>query len=702
MCLLLNFLVFAIAAGADATQVSRSYDLVVSKGAFLPDGYSVLTYSVNGIFPGPAIAASVGDRLLINVTNQMFMHETLTMHWHGISQFSSQWADGTASVTNCPIPYGSSFLYNFTVERSGTFWYHTHAGETRIKGAYGLLIVEDTDPSTVTYTYDAEQHLILGDWYHGATTDIDAGMMSKPFTWAGNGNSVLLNGKGVCKECNLTGSTYATTTTYSDAQWPPVSTKISCKGKRETLFVHANKTYLVRVLNAASLAFFNFAIAGHSLTLVAADGHAVQQMALSSIDICPGCRIDVLVTANQQPPLPEGSTESYTFSMRAQTDWRGADNTPAGVGWGYWTYIAPDKNTGVVTAISSEVPPNESREWNEWNSLIRGEVSSASYHSPPPNAEVTKRLVVTLQQEYVNKHTGQGYTPPLGVASPSSSVTSDMILAWTLNGVRWNMPSTPYLLNRYLHTLEGTPFVTDGSTPYRLELGDVVDLTIQNSVAGNGVCEQHPWHLHGIHFWLVGHGEGQFTSEAESSYDTVAPPLLDTVTGYPSNYSNRRGDASSPATHIPGTWQAPCGWVTLRMKVTNPGMWLFHCHIAWHTEMGMSLVFDAASELVTTKYPSDMGLCGTAPERVAALSDSSDEDPKNDDDKSEELSRGALIGITISVTFVVTAGLLAALLFFWKRLQGTGSRHRQDSYDAEERSSLPLRTQPPRRAAGEE
>jgi L-ascorbate oxidase len=646
----------------------RYFELVVSKAPLLPDGYSVLTYSINGNFPGPTLTAQVGDRLLINVTNSMFMHESLTMHWHGISQHGTQWADGTGSITNCPLPYGSSFLYNFTVERSGTFWYHSHAGETRIKGTYGLLIVKNPDPQP--YAYDAEQHLILGDWYHGSTTDIDAGMMHKPFTWAGNGNSILMNGKGVCKECNLTGSSYSTTTTYSDSQWAPLTTSIPCQGKRENLFVHSGKTYLLRVLNAGSLAFFNFAIANHTLTLVGADGHAVEQTELSSIDIGPGCRVEVLVTANQQPPLPAGSAESFSFLMRAQTDWRGEDSTPAGIGWGYWTYIAPDQTTGAVSTVFPIAPPNESRDWNEWNSLLRGKVSAASssYHPPPRNDQVTKRLVITLQQEYVDKETGLGYSPPLGVSSPQSSISSDMVLAWTLNGARWNMPSTPYLLDRYLHKLEGTVFDTDGTVPYRLELHDVVDITIQNSVAGNGVCEQHPWHMHGIHFWLVGQGAGQFSSEAEASYNTENPPLLDTVTGYPSNYSNRRGDSSSPAEHLLGPWQAPCGWVTLRMNVTNPGMWLFHCHIAWHTSMGMEFVFDAASELVT-EYPLDMGLCGSAPARVSALS-LAEEDSQSGGGGGEEpaISRMGLVGITAAVTFVATSALFSLLFLFRSRL----------------------------------
>lgn len=657
------FLLSSLSLSLSVYQNVQNYDLIISKDALLPDGYSVLSYTVNGQFPGPTLRATVGDRLLINVTNRMFMQESLTMHWHGISQEGTPWADGAGFVTNCPITYGSSFLYNFTVTESGTFWYHAHAGETRIKGTYGFLIVDSVDPAK--YHYDSERTLIIGDWYHVSTTDIDAGLMTTPFVWAGNGNSVLLNGKGESKECNMTGSSYTTTTAYSDPRYAKVTTKLRCQGKREIFYVHSGETYLLRILNAATLSYYNFAIAGHTFTLIGADGHSIKQTGLSSIDIGPGCRVEVLVKADQQSVLAVGSTDTYTYLMQAQTDWRGVDNTPAGIGLGYWTYVAPDKTSGTIQTISSTIPPNESRLWQTWNSLLLANISSPSYRMPPSNDKVTKKIVLRLQQEYVNKKTGLSYSPPIATTSPPSSITSEMILAWTMNGVRFNYGSTPALLERYLSNVEGTEFNKDGSLPYRLEMNDIVDVTIQNAVAGSGVCEQHPWHLHGSDFWLVGQGSGNFSTAAESTYNTINPPILDTVTGYPSNHSKRRGDSSNPSVYIPGKWRAPCGWITLRFEVTNPGMWLLHCHVAWHATMGMGVMFDAASELVG-KYPDDMALCGSAPERVATMSEYQSEGKS--DTKDENYSKSDLLAAILSTFFgTIVLGIIVILIFFMTR-----------------------------------
>lgn len=62
--------------------------------------------------------------------------------------------------------------------------------------------------------------------------------------------------------------------------------------------------------------------------------------------------------------------------------------------------------------------------------------------------------------------------------------------------------------------------------------------------------EQHPFHLHGHHFWLLGTGEGTFDPVANASALNVAsPPFRDTAT-------------------LPQG-----GWVVLRFVADNPGEW---------------------------------------------------------------------------------------------------------------------------------
>ena len=43
--------------------------------------------------------------------------------------------------------------------------------------------------------------------------------------------------------------------------------------------------------------------------------------------------------------------------------------------------------------------------------------------------------------------------------------------------------------------------------------GVAYDIVIHNAPAANGRIEQHPWHMHGYHFWVLGWGPGVFDYE---------------------------------------------------------------------------------------------------------------------------------------------------------------------------------------------
>ena len=60
---------------------------------------------------------------------------------HGILQLLSQWADGPAYVTQCPIRPGHSYTYRFNITgQEGTLWWHAHVGWLRAT-VYGALIL---------------------------------------------------------------------------------------------------------------------------------------------------------------------------------------------------------------------------------------------------------------------------------------------------------------------------------------------------------------------------------------------------------------------------------------------------------------------------------------------------------------------------------------------------------------------------------
>lgn len=104
-----------------AVQI-REYFWTVRNITLSPDGVSRTMLTVNDQFPGPKIEVNHGDIIRVHVTNEM--QEPTSIHWHGITQRHTQYEDGVVGVTNCPIPSGRRYIYEFnTTGNWGTYWW---------------------------------------------------------------------------------------------------------------------------------------------------------------------------------------------------------------------------------------------------------------------------------------------------------------------------------------------------------------------------------------------------------------------------------------------------------------------------------------------------------------------------------------------------------------------------------------------------
>ena len=100
---------------SDVLAATRTYDFEIGWVRANPDGLLERpTIGINGQWPIPRIEATVRDRVVVNVNNQLG-NQTTSLHFHGLFQNGTTEMDGTAGVTQCSIPAGSRFTYNFTV-----------------------------------------------------------------------------------------------------------------------------------------------------------------------------------------------------------------------------------------------------------------------------------------------------------------------------------------------------------------------------------------------------------------------------------------------------------------------------------------------------------------------------------------------------------------------------------------------------------
>jgi FtsP/CotA-like multicopper oxidase with cupredoxin domain len=145
-------------------------------------GMKANLWGYNGSSPGPTIEAVEGDRVRIFVTNRLPEHTTV--HWHGILLPSGM--DGVGGLTQPHIPPGKTFVYEFTLLRSGTHMYHPHADEMTqmAMGMMGLFIIHPKDPRRMRVDRDFAFLLASYDIEPGAATPKTAEMTDfNLWTW---------------------------------------------------------------------------------------------------------------------------------------------------------------------------------------------------------------------------------------------------------------------------------------------------------------------------------------------------------------------------------------------------------------------------------------------------------------------------------------------------------------------------------------
>nr|AYR00612.1 laccase D [Antrodiella faginea] len=249
-------------------------DIVISNVDIHPDGFIRPAVVAGGTFPGPLIVGNMGDNFQLNVIDELTnedMKTATSIHWHGFFQHGSNWADGAAFVTQCPITSGNSFLYDFNVpDQAGTFWYHSHLSTQYCDGLRGAFVVYDpNDPHKHLYDVDDESTVItLADWYHLLA-------IYEPHGQPTMANSTLINGLG----------------RYPGQ--PEVS-------ELAVITVERGKRYRMRLVNIGCDPDYNFSIDNHhDLTVIEADGTTTQSLTVSSIHIFAGQRYSFILNANQ-------------------------------------------------------------------------------------------------------------------------------------------------------------------------------------------------------------------------------------------------------------------------------------------------------------------------------------------------------------------------------------------------------------------
>jgi FtsP/CotA-like multicopper oxidase with cupredoxin domain len=105
---------------------------------------TVRMLAYNGSIPGPTLRVKQGSEVVVTVRNDGDI--PATVHWHGLRLENKY--DGVPHDTQKPIAIGETFTYRVRFPDEGLYWYHPHIREDYAidMGLYANIVVEPAEP----------------------------------------------------------------------------------------------------------------------------------------------------------------------------------------------------------------------------------------------------------------------------------------------------------------------------------------------------------------------------------------------------------------------------------------------------------------------------------------------------------------------------------------------------------------------------
>lgn len=553
-------------SGTAPVLTGTEFDLVIAESVVNFTGTPRVATTINGMLPGPTLRWRQGDTVTIRVTNRL--HEHTSIHWHGIILPFQM--DGVPGISFAGIAPGETFTYQFKVEQTGSYWYHSHSGFQEMTGVYGGIVI---DPATGVdgVRADRDYTILLSDWTDEDPMRVlsklkvqsDYYNYIKPTVFdffrdvSNDGVKSAFEKRKMWNEMRMNPTDLAD---LSGATLTYLTNGVTPAGNWTGLFKPGEKVRL-RFINGSGNTFYDVRIPGLKLKVIQVDGQNLEPVSVDEFRFGPGETYDVLVEPrddaytifsqsmdrtgyargtlavraglNAQVPAvdkPEWLTMSDMMGGMGGMDHSKMDmggmnqGSMAGMNHGAMTMDhSQHAMGGMAMDASLKVPSTKARhaktEYGA-NTDMRVDMARTNLDDPGIGLRNNGRRVLTL----ADQHTIGG---PLDKRGPAREV--ELHLTGNMERYSWSIDGVEY----------------GKSTPVRFKYGERLRVILHNDT-----MMTHPMHLHGM--W----------SELESPDGSFQ--------------ARRHTIPVQPAQRI-----------SFLVTADALGRWAWHCHLMLHMDAGM-------------------------------------------------------------------------------------------------------------------